>query len=570
MTANPLFPLLISLLFGALSFGLKLLHAGLNLRPRSIKALSYGMILAWICFSGYALVSLAMALYSSGPLVVSPGAWPAPLGLSFVFDHLALGGNLLLVMVGGVSLLFAAGDGEYPPSFFFFTAFLLAACQGVLSSRDLFTLFVCFEILAIAAYILIAYKKKPRALFSAFRYLLLATLSISLYLTAVFIIYRKTGTLSIPLVAVRFHLLSPGEQSFAAAALLCGILTRMAVLPFHGWLPEAHSMAVHPVSAMLSGFVIKVPIVVLLRVFPIFGSQLGCTAGGILLGLGLLSAAGGVVMALSQRDAKRLLAYHSVSQIGYITSALGVSFITGGKTAKLALFAALFHAFNHGLFKSLLFLSTGSSCDRVGGRDVYRLRSLASTAGLWFPLFLIGAGGIAGLPLLNGYLSKNLISSLFYEHKSIYYLLSLVSAATAASFIKLGRIYLPERGIPSAAPLARKGSSPVSLIAAGVLALGIILIGSAAPLSYPFLPASVVKGLTKSWLPASLIKQALLFAAGLCIYLLFRSKAGKRFSATMRRREPGSEVLLQGMMIGFILILLLIFSPMLDLPLRLC
>lgn len=541
MNLSPLLPILISLSCGGAMLLLKNLEAFTRISARRVRLLTAASAGLWIVLTAAAAGTAAAPVLSTGGLTATLGGWSEPLGIVLVLDPVALAGVLLILCVGGASLLYAAGEKNFGPDFFFFVYFLLAACQGVLVSRDLFTIFVFFEVLAIAAYILIAYKRKPEAVLAGFRYLLIASVSIAFYLVGVFIIYRGTGTLSIPAAAALAGSLSRSESVLAMAALSVGILTRMAAVPFHGWLPAAHSIATHPVSALLSGMVIKAPLVVLFRVSALFPADQTRLLGNVLLPFGLLSSAAGVFLALQQRDAKRLLAWHSISQMGYIICAFSVYLSGTGAAAAAGGAGALFHAFNHGLFKSLLFLSVGASCDRAGSRDVYRVRGLGRKAGPWTLLFLAGAMSISGVPLFNGYASKFLISEALHYHRTGYLVLLLVAAGTAASFIKLGRMYFPggakEAGQASNAP----GTAGAALLAAGCLALGTL-----PPLLFP--------PLAGAFSPGTLAKQAAVLAAGLLLYFAAVGRPGKILARAVRSAAAGTDLLLGMMLGGFILL----------------
>jgi multicomponent Na+:H+ antiporter subunit D len=515
-----------------------------------VRFLEASAIAMWALSSVIILAAGAPSVLEGRPDISVMGGWPEPLGIELILDPVALVALALILIVGTTSLLYAYGENQYGPEFFFFVWFLLAACQGVVVSRDLFTLFVFFEILAISAYILIAYKQKPRAVLAGFRYLLIASVSIAFYLVGVFIIYRGTGALSITTVSGLTERLSRAETALAITTLTVGIVTRMAVFPFHGWLPDAHSIAAHPVSALLSGIVIKAPLVVLFRISTMFPAPTVQLLGRVLFPFGLLSALAGVFLALQQKDAKRLLAYHSISQMGYIVTAFSIYLSESGSLAMAGAFGALFHAVNHALFKSLLFLSVGASCDTAGSRDVYRLRGLGRRAGFWTPLFMVGAFSISGVPLFNGYASKILVSEAVHHNYPAYLLLLLVSAGTAASFFKLGRIFFPagkaavtEPGI-SESPGA--GKNLPGLIAAGLTAALCLALGTLPPLFFAPLKSAFTL--------QPLLKQLGTLAAGFLIYLLALSPAGKHAAHRVRKAAVGTDVLLGLMLAGFLVI----------------
>ncbi|WP_020611906.1 complex I subunit 5 family protein [Sediminispirochaeta bajacaliforniensis] len=560
-THSPLLPTLISLGCGGVMLVVKNLVAMGIGKETGIHVLTRFLIIFWVISTGSILLFIGPDIVSESSIVtLSVGGWAEPLGIVFVFDRLSLLATLLILIVGTASLLYAEGDGSYKADFFFFVWFLLAACEGITASRDLFTLFVFFEILAISAYILIAYKQKPRSILASFRYLILATVSISFYLVGVFIIYRGTGSLSISEAARLTPSIGPKQTALALTALTVGIGTRMAMVPFHGWLPEAHSIAAHPVSALLSGIVIKAPVIVLFRIASLFPSAATKLLGMILLGCGGLSAVTGLFFALQQNDAKRLLAYHSVSQMGYIVGAFALSLILPAPLASVAAAAALFHAFNHGLFKSLLFLSVGSSCDIAGSRNVYKVRGLCRKVGIWFPLFLVGAFSIAAVPLFNGYASKYLFSVAMHHVPAVYALFLLVSAGTAASFIKLGRIYF---GVSSSAtapeadgglPVNRPGNIPgkggAVLLAAGCLGLGL------APLALrkSVIPPQALRPLSDLFSASPLFSQTIVLAAGVLLFFIVSSPPGRSLAHHIRKRAAGTDALLGLMIVGFLVI----------------
>jgi formate hydrogenlyase subunit 3/multisubunit Na+/H+ antiporter MnhD subunit len=558
---NPVLPVLISFFCGGVMLLVKNLVTLRLLTPKAVLRITFLLAIAWFSGNLLLIISGIRTIASGGSTLLLLGGKAEPTGIVLLFDPLAIWGSVLVLLVGSAALFYALGKGKddaggYSPAFFFFVWFLLGSTQGVLVSRDLFSLFVFFEILAISAYILIAYKQKPKAILAGFQYLLPATLSISFYLIGVFILYRETGALSIALISAESAGIEPAMLALSLSALMVGIGTRMATVPFHGWLPEAHSIAAHPVSALLSGLVIKAPLVVLFRISLMFPKPLIVKLGMILLPLGVLSALWGVFMALQQKDAKKLLAYHSVSQMGYVLCAFAIYLSSEGAAAIAGAAAALFHAFNHGLFKSLLFLSVGSSCDIARSRNVYTVRSLRKAAGWWFVLFMVGAFSISGIPLFNGYASKSLVGYAIHNHPLVYALLLLVSAGTAGSFIKLGRIYFPDRRKVSG--LNQKNSPNVpGLTAAALLGACCILLGVMAPslLTKIFIlikqVPSGIQSISESFTPKALFKQAAAIGTGYLFYLGAVAKKGRQIAHYFRALPGGAELLLGIITAGF-------------------
>ena len=186
----PILFLLTSLLSGGLAMILKKFP-----HPGIVKAGLGATLLLWSGATLYLLWKGGVAVLAGEVLSLGAGGWEAPLGIELVFDIISLGGNGLIFLVAFPVLLYAWGDKTGSGDFFFYAWFFLAACQGVVMGRDLFSIFVFFEIIAISAYILIGLKKAPRAILSGFRYLLAGTVSIFFYLIALFLIYRSTGSL---------------------------------------------------------------------------------------------------------------------------------------------------------------------------------------------------------------------------------------------------------------------------------------------------------------------------------------------------------------------------------------
>jgi multicomponent Na+:H+ antiporter subunit D len=518
------------------------------------KAVKAAICFAWLIWTAGQLVLLIVSvpqLISGGMVVLHTGGWAEPLGVSLVSDRIFLFGSLLILITGSTSILFALGDRSISPSFFLFVFFFLAACQGILAARDLFTLFVFFEIIAIAAYILIAAKKYPRAILAGFRYLLIASVTIFFYLIAVFIIYRATGSLAIPTAGAAMALSEP-ERALTAAAILAGLTSRMAVFPFHGWLPEAHSQAAHPVSALLSGLLIKMPLLVMFRLVHLFSAPFLPRAPFFILISGVVTALFGAFMALNQRDAKRLLAYSSISQMGFLFAAFGAALELNGAAAAAVFAAVMLHAFSHALFKPLLFLSVGVVTDRAGSRDLLTLRGAAAGSKIWFLLFLTGAASLAGLPLMGGYISKHLLSAAFYGHGAAGALMTLAAAGSTAYILKLGSIFLPA-GAPRAAEEPRDsertgGGGTARLIPAIILALLIIAAGTV-PLFAAVPPFPAAPGFK----PEYLLKQLFTMAGGAALFLLSRCGATDRFTRGIRLLPLGTEAAMMAMLSGFLI-----------------
>ncbi len=386
---------------------------------------------------GALLVVQFPAIVDGVTFTYSLGGWPEPAGIALTVDGFGWLSSALVVFISSMVVLASFSSRRYRSTYFFFLMLLVAGMQVVVLTDDIFTMFVGFEIVAISAYVLIAFDRTDEGLLASLKYLLLSSMGILFFLFGVFLLYRDFGTLSLRTMAeeaATTALAGTTSVHLAVAALCVGIGVRTAFMPFHTWLPEAHAYAPHPVSALLSGVLIKISFFAMLRIVAVFRATY---LNDLLLWIGAATALLAVIWALSQRDAKRLLAYHSISQMGYVLAAFGA-------TSALSLTAAFSHAMHHALFKSLLFLVAGAAVRMSGARDLYLIRPIGRRAPLLAFGFVVGALSIAGIPPFNGFASKQLISGAL-DHHPAYALLWITSVGTTASFIKVSRIVLPRR-----------------------------------------------------------------------------------------------------------------------------
>lgn len=397
----------------------------------------------WVIASLFAGVALSVVGIRTVPFAVSAqfiaGGWAEGVGIPLRYDGLAA---LLVGLFYGISalvLMHALGKGERSPLFFAVSAIAVAGMVGVVLSADLFNLFVFFEVLSLSAAFLVADKRSLPAMQAAFRYLLVATLSIALYLLGLFLLYRSYGELSFS--ALTRLIAADGDAGYATplagVLLFSAVATRVALVPFCGWLPEAHAEAPTAVSAILSGLMLKAGFVALwhlIALFPGFGLE------ELLLWFGAFSALFGAGAALFQEDAKRLLAFSSVSQLGYIAAAAGAGALGG----------SIYHLLSHALYKSLLFLIVGGWAHRFRVRTIDGLRGVLSREGrgagdhLSRLLLLLGVASIIGLPPFSAFVSKGLMSA-GMNGSAAYPIIQLSGVLTAAALSKLALLGIPKR-----------------------------------------------------------------------------------------------------------------------------
>jgi multicomponent Na+:H+ antiporter subunit D len=341
-----------------------------------------------------------------------------PFGMIFALTSAVIGAVLLVYTLSELGGLGARELGGYACLF----QLLLAALIGGALTADLFDLFVWFEVAALASYGLTAFfLERPIALEAGFKILALTTLASFAVFLGAGLLYAANGALNYAQLhdALARHVTTP--DLVALGLLVAGFATKAGLVPFHGWLADAHTAAPGPVSALFSGLMVNFGVVAIGRlVFQVFG--LGSVpALGLLLAVGVISALLGAVMALAQDDLKRLLAYDTISQTGILAIGLGTGAAPG-------IAGAVYHLVNHALFKSLLFLCAGAIVHRTGLTRLSEMGGLARRMPAVAVAFVIGAASIAGIPPFNGYVSLSLIhAGLLGRHQYVVYALMLVA-----------------------------------------------------------------------------------------------------------------------------------------------
>jgi len=398
------------------------------------------------------LVLLAMAVSLMGETAVyKVGGWDPPVGICLVLDGMSW---LMLVTVALVSFAATLFSVNYMdrytgrPRYYALFMLMVAGMNGAVLTGDMFNLFVFIEIAAISSYALVAFGCGEEELEASFKYAVLGSIASTCILLGVAFLYCVFGTVNMADMAraITQHGTSSvwAVKMFSFALLLVGFGLKSALVPFHAWLPDAHPSAPAPISAMLSGVLIKaIGVYALLRiVFTVFGVTSEVAA--VLMVLGTLSMVIGVVLALAQWDFKRLLAYHSISQIGYVMLGVGAgaAVLTSGGSpavAALAITGGLFHLVNHAVFKSLLFLTAGAVEYSTGTRELKQMGGLRRNMPVTAGTSLVASLSIAGVPPFNGFVSKLLIilSCVWAGYYWSAFWAVAVSILTLASFMKV-------------------------------------------------------------------------------------------------------------------------------------
>lgn len=377
-------------------------------------------------------------------MVYKIGGWMPPFGICLVLDGLS---GFMLITVNLIAFFIAIYSLSYMERYTdkpkFFTLFSLMVCgmNGVIITGDLFNLFVFLEIASIASYALVAFGTEAEELEASFKYAVMGSMASIFIFTGIAFLYGFTSTLNMAdMASALSYKQGLWVVPFVTVLFIAGFGLKAAMIPFHAWLPDAHSSAPASISAMLSGILIKtLGIYSLARVFfNIIGATQGFLA--ILMFLGGISIVVAVVLALSQWDFKRLLAYHSISQIGYVILGIGIG-------TPLGLFGALFHLFNHSVFKSLLFLNAGAVEYTSGTRDLKETGGIGKLMPVTAKTNLIASMSIAGIPPFNGFFSKAIIIIACIQKGNFGYALCAVigSILTLASFMKVRKfVFLGE------------------------------------------------------------------------------------------------------------------------------
>jgi len=390
------------------------------LRPRDLHFISR------VLFPAGAAVALALAVVAAYAIGSLPQSTVLPLGLPDLPFHLridSLSGFFLVLLgaTGAAVSLFSAGyfrssEGTAPGLISFQYHAFLAAMALVLIADDAYVFMVAWEVMALSSYFLVTTEHRiPEIRRAGLLYLVIAHVGAIAILLCFGVLQGGTGDYTFG--SMRSMTLSGAWPSVAFFLALTGFGAKAGLLPLHVWLPEAHPAAPSPVSALMSGVMLKTAIYGLLRVaFDLLNAQLWWW-GVFALALGLVTALFGVVFAAVQSDMKRLLAYSSIENIGIIVAGIGlvILFKAYGKTllAAIALTAVLYHALNHAFYKSLLFLATGSVLHATKERSLGKLGGLIHRMPWVAWLALVGTLAIAGIPPLNGFVSEWLLLQAF-------------------------------------------------------------------------------------------------------------------------------------------------------------
>jgi len=355
-------------------------------------------------------VLLLQRVFAEGTVAYAMGAWAAPWGIEYRVDMAGALMVLIVASIGAVVMPFACKSvrHELPESCIglFYTCYLLSltGLLGIVVTGDAFNLFVFLEISSLSSYVLISLGATRRALTAAYQYLVMGTIGATFILIGVGLLYMMTGTLNMLDLSQRLPAVADTRTiQVAFAFITVGVSLKLALFPLHLWLPNAYAYAPSVVSAFIAATATKVGVYVLLRLFfTVFGAQFSFGAmhvGDILMVLAAAAMLVASLVAVFQDNVKRMLAYSSVAQIGYII--LGVSLASAAGVS-----AGMLHLFNHALIKGALFLVMGCIFLRLGSVDLRDMSGLAKRMPLTMAAFVVAGLSLIGVPLTTGFVSK--------------------------------------------------------------------------------------------------------------------------------------------------------------------
>jgi multicomponent Na+:H+ antiporter subunit D len=436
-------------------------------------------ISCWL--SAAAAVGLMAQVWGGNEISYHMGGWPPPWGIELAIDELSAL-VVLLVTVFAALVISALRESLRPKMrkhrhSLYYAAYLLcvASLIGITVTGDAFNVFVFLEISSLSTYALIARGRDRRALIASFRYLVMGTIGATFILISIGFMYMVTGTLNMADLAERLPALSDTRVVQASFAFFTvGVALKVAIFPLHLWLPNAYTYAPKATTAFLAATATKVSLYVLIRfLFDVYGLEFSFQQMRIDLLLVPLSIAGILIASLTavfQTDAKRLLAWSSVGQLGYM--ALGVALLNAA-----GLTSAIAHMFNHAMIKAGLFLALAAMIYRVGSSRLDDLAGIGKRMPLTMAAFTILGLGLIGVPLTAGFISKWYLISGALD-KGWVPLAGLLILSSLMAVIYVGKIIDVAYFKPSKAEHAEvREISPTILIPCWVFALMSIYFG---------------------------------------------------------------------------------------------
>ena len=415
------------------------------------------------------LIGLFMTLIDAGvyenPILFVFGGWNPLFGISFYVDQTSMIFIGLTLIMWTVILLFTFKKHRDDHMYLFFLMFLQGIFLGLLQTNDLFNFFVFLELITVLVTIMISFNKNGPAYRAGIYYLLINTLGAMLILIGIIIIYYVYGSINILEVSqVIAQHASTSIVKLAYVLMLSGVSIKAAFVPLYAWLPRAHSVAQTSVSALLSGLIVKLSLYAFIRLHHGLFALAAYDTGTFFFYIGVITGLVGVIFALTQKDLKQILAYHTVSQIGLMM--MGLSSVN-----EISFQGGFLHIMNHAFFKSLLFLAAGQIIIAYKTKKVYDIKGVFKTMPVTAIVLIVGMLSISGMPFFSGFVSKSMIKYAFKENMFQMFLYTLINIGTTASFIKFSSILFGPK--VKVIQLFRDSKRVIAMMMLALLSIGI-------------------------------------------------------------------------------------------------
>lgn len=357
-------------------------------------------------------------------------------------DMLAVSMAAIFLILGIAASIYSIaymGKEKGTPIYFSLLLSMVSGMVGVVFSGDLFTLFIFWEMMCISSYVLVAFNRgSGDSIEAAFKYIIMSGAGSATILLGISLLYGMSGTLSFEGMALAFGQSEPSTWLYVSSIiLLAGFGVKAAVVPLHTWLPDAHSAAPSPISAMLSGVVIEAGVYALCRLCFTAFVPVQSQWMAVLMVMSVITMVVGNVMPLLQGDLKRLLAYSSIGHMGYILAGLAIG-------TQLALTGSFLHIFNHALMKGAAFLCAGAIIYRLGTRQLGDMSGIARKMPITAIAFSISLFALIGMPPLNGFMSELTLVTAAFQAEYLWLGVAIIlnSILSAAYYLRVVRVML--------------------------------------------------------------------------------------------------------------------------------
>ncbi len=422
-------------------------------------------------------LSMLWQVHSSGPISYAMGGWAPPWGIEYRVDALS---GFVLFLVSGVAAVIipfarksVATEIDSSRQAWFYTLYLLCLCGllGITITGDAFNVFVFLEVSSLSTYAMIAMGRDRRALLSAYQYLIVGTIGATFYVLGVGFIYSLTGSLNMVDISGRIADVEIRPVLAAVAFLFVGISLKLALFPLHNWLPGAYAYAPSFATVFLAASATKVAVYLLVRyffsVFSVRDIFEGQSVSEILIVLSVAGMIGASLVAVFQNDVKRMLAYSSVAQIGYMTLGIGLANLQG-------LTGGLVHLLNHAVTKAALFIAVGAVVYRMKTCKIDDFAGLGRRMPLTMGVFALAGLSIIGTPGTAGFVSKWYLAVGALE-KGWWWLVAIVMLSSLIAVVYIGRV-IEIVWFRDPKPIADDAREPPASMMVPMLALAVLVV----------------------------------------------------------------------------------------------